>query len=301
MQPTKTPEELGFESVGAAAGKLLGPLQQLPNAEAILEGYAEGRAQARQLAYTDGVQCALCRDCGWRRRDVMPGEPGFGELVACPCPAGLAIVQRRQDRVWQEAGIPVKFSKYTLDSLARRDGKAGLAEALREWQRSRLWLLMWGPPGTCKSGAAVALLREHQAAGGQGLFMLLNRVLDRMQATFGARDDEPGYQEAFKTLVEAELLVLDDIGANGKPLSPWGLEQLFKIVDARDLEERQTILTTNLPAGAGHTAFAQYVGAPTWDRIRGRCGRWIVETTGPSQRGLEARLPYADDDQELPF
>lgn len=297
-QPTNAPEELGFQSVGAAAGKLLGPLQRLPNADAFLEGYAAGRAEGRRLDDVEGVKCLLCRDVGWRRRDVLPGEPGFGEMVTCPCPSGASIVQRRQDRVWQQAGIPPKFSKYTLDSLARLDGKGGLAEALRAWQRSRLWLLLWGPPGTCKSGAGVALLREHQAAGGQGLFMLLNRVLDRMQATFGARDDEPGYQEAFATLVGADLLVLDDIGANGKPLSAWGLEQLFKIVDARDLEERQTILTTNLPAGAGQTAFATYVGAPTWDRIRGRCGRWIVETTGPSQRG-QARLPYADD--ELPF
>jgi DNA replication protein DnaC len=217
----------------------------------------------------------------------MPGEPGFGEMVSCPCPAGAAIVQRRQDRVWQEAGIPPKFSRYTLDSLARIGGKAPLADVLASWQVSRSWLLLWGPPGTCKSGAAAALLRARQGEGRQGLFMLLNRVLDRMQATFGASDNEPGYQEAFKTLVDAELLVLDDIGANGKPLSSWGAEQLFKIVDARDLSERQTILTTNLPAGGGHTTFAQYVGGPTWSRIRGRCGRWIVETTGPDQRGRE--------------
>lgn len=283
-----SPQELGFESVGSMASKLIGPLQNLPNADALLEGYAEGRARQRQLAHAEGHRCVLCRDAGWRRRDVMPGEPGFGEMVTCPCPAGAAIVQRRQDRIWQEAGIPPKFASYTLDSLARRDGKAALAETLRGWQGVRSWLLLWGPPGTCKSGGAVALLRERQAAGGQGLFMLLNRVLDRMQATFGARDDEPGYQEAFKTLVDAELLVLDDIGANQKPLSAWGQEQLFKIVDARDLNERQTILTTNLPAGSGHVTFAEYVGAPTWSRIRGCCGRWIVETTGADQRGLGA-------------
>lgn len=283
-----SPNELGFETIGAAVGKLIGPIDRLPNRDALLEGYAEGRAEGRQIGYTDGVQCALCRDSGWRRRDVMPGEPGFGELMACPCPAGLAIVQRRQDRVWQQAGIPPKFSAYTLDSLAARSGKGALADRLRDWQRTRLWLLLWGPPGTCKSGGAVALLREHQAAGGQGLFMLLNRVLDRMQATFGASENQPGYQEAFQTLVDADLLVLDDIGANRKPLSAWGLDQLFKIVDARDMAEKQTILTTNLPAGVGQATFAEYVGAPTWSRIRGRCGRWIVETTGPDQRGLDA-------------
>jgi DNA replication protein DnaC len=280
-------DELGFEPVGSVVGKLIGPIQGRPDADLILEGYAEGRAEGRQLAQADSLRCVLCRDVGWRRRDVMPGEPGFGDMIACPCPSGQAIVQRRQDRVWQEAGIPPKFSKYTLDSLARRPGKAALVEGLRAWQQTRSWLLLWGPSGTCKSGAAVALLRALQAEGGQGLFMLLNRVLDRMQSTFGASSDEPGYQEAFKTLVDADLLILDDIGANRKPLSGWGLEQLFKIVDARDLAEKRTILTTNLPAGAGSTAFAEYVGAPTWSRIRGRCGRWIVETMGPDQRGLD--------------
>lgn len=286
-QGGRAPEELGFQALGAVAGKLLGPIERLPNAPSFLEGFAEGRAEGRRLNDAEGVQCLLCRDVGWRRRDALPGEQGFGEAVTCPCPAGLANVQRRQDRVWQEAGIPPKFSRFTLDGLAERPGKAMLAEQLRSWRQTRDWLLLWGPPGTCKSGGAVAALRQHQSEGGQGLFMLLNRVLDRMQATFGARDDEPGYQEAFKTLVDAELLILDDIGANRKPLSAWGQEQLFKIVDARDLAEQQTVLTTNLPAGAGHTTFAEYVGGPTWDRIRGRCGRWIVETTGPSQRGLD--------------
>lgn len=283
---TSGAEHAGFQPVGAFIGKWLGPIERLGNTTSLLEGFAEGRAEGRQLAHQEGHQCLLCRDSGWRRRDVVPGEPGFGEMVTCPCPAGSAIVQRRQDRVWQEAGIPPKFSKYTLESLGALDGKTSLAQALRNWRLDRSWLLLWGPPGTCKSGAAAALLRDRHAAGGQGLFMLLNRVLDRMQATFGASTLEPGYQEAFKTLVDADLLVLDDIGANRKPLSSWGQEQLFKIVDARDLAEKQTILTTNLPAGSGRTTFAEYVGAPTWSRIRGRCGRWIVETTGPDQRGL---------------
>lgn len=280
-------EELGFVSIGSAVTKLLGPIEALPNADAVLEGYAAGRAEGRQLAHLDGHRCVLCRDAGWRRRDVMPTEPGFGEMIACQCPAGAAIVQRRQDRVWQQAGIPPKFARYTLDSLADRPGTAGLADGLRQWQRGGAWLLLWGPPGTCKSGAAVALLRDLQANGGQGLFMLLNRVLDRMQATFGAAATEPGYEQAFRTLVDADLLVLDDIGANGKPLSAWGQNELFKIVDARDLAEKRTIFTTNLSAGGGRSTFAEYVGGPTWSRIRGRCGRWIVETTGPDQRGLD--------------
>lgn len=286
-QDGHSPEELGFASIGSEVVKLIGPIERLPNADAVLEGYAAGRAEGRQLAHLDGHRCVLCRDAGWRRRDVMPTELGFGEMVTCPCPAGAAIVQRRQDRVWQEAGIPPKFASYTLDSLARIDDKSALSEQLRAWRQTRHWLLLWGPPGTCKSGAAVALLREHQAQGGQGLFMLLNRVLDRMQATFGASGNEPGYEEAFKTLVAADLLVLDDIGANRKTLSAWGQGELFKLVDARDLAEKRTLLTTNLPAGGGHTTFAEYVGGPTWSRIRGRCGRWILQTTGPDQRGLE--------------
>lgn len=280
------PEDLGFQSLGSAIEDLLGPLGNLPNADALLEGYAAGRADGRQLSHREGFQCSACRDSGWTRRDVMPGEAGFGEVVLCPCPAGSAITQRRQERIWQDADVPPKFRRYTLDSLGAIEGKAGLARALSEWHRSPDWLLLWGPPGTCKSGGAVAILREHLAQGGQGLFMLLNRVLERMQATFGASSTEATFQQAFRALVDAELLVLDDIGANRKPLSPWGQNLLFEIVDARDLAERRTILTTNLQA-AGASEFPKYVGAPTWDRIRGRCGRWIVETTGPSQRGRD--------------
>lgn len=265
---------------------LLQLVQGIGNPEEIRAGMAES-AVAGRLDPLAELTCRPCRDTGWRTRNLMPGEPGFGELVECTCPAGSAIRQRRQDRVWQAAGIPPKFAKYTLETLAKRPGKALLAERLGEWRRTRHWLLLTGRPGTCKSGAAAALLSAHQAEGGQGLFVLLNRLLDRLQATFGARDDQPGYLEAFETLVAAELLVLDDVGANGKPLSAWGQEQVFKLIDARDLAERQTILTTNLPAAGKSTELLRYVGEPTWDRIRGRVGRWVVETTGTSQRGMD--------------
>lgn len=284
-QTEATTDGAGFQALGDIIADLLGPLGKLPNADALLAGYAEGRADGRQLAHLEGFRCADCRDSGWRRRDVAPLAEGFGALVLCPCSAGSAIVQKRQERVWQDADVPPKFRGYSLDSLAAIDGKAGLARRLSEWHQSGDWLLLWGPSGTCKSGAAVALLREHLAQGGQGLFMLLNRVLEGMQATFGANSTGATFQQAFSSLVDAELLVLDDIGANRKSLSPWGQNLLFEIVDARDLADRRTILTTNLLAGSGSSEFAGYVGVPTWDRIRGRCKHWIAETYGESQRG----------------
>jgi len=282
MPDVETALAAGPEPIGATLDRLLG---NHPQRDLILKA-AEAARGAPRLDDTEGLVCLRCRDAGWLRRNAMPGEPGFGELVECSCPAGQQAKQKRQERIWSATLVPPKMAKYSLETLAKRPGKADLVAELRRWQQSRSDLLLWGTKGTCKTGGAISLLLEHVAAGGQGLYIVLPTFLDRLNATYHRQDDEPGLLEVLATVIEAELLVLDDIGVNRRALSESAKDKLFTVVNERDLHERQTIFTTNLTP----KAFASHVGELTADRIRGRLGlsnRWMVECSGTSQRGLD--------------
>jgi DNA replication protein DnaC len=229
---------------------------------------------------------SCCRGAGYVvRRDVLPGHPDFGRLIECSCEIGQARAKKRQSRIWSEALVPPKMAEYSLDSLAGRPGKAELAERLRAWQTSGRWLVMHGPKGTCKTGAAVSLLLEHVRAGGAGLYIVLPSFLARIRKTYGDRDsvDE---DEVLETVISTPFLILDDIGT--ATLTAWGQEKLFTVVNERDLhhrvdEPRITIVTSNL-APAALSKHLDPEGR-TWDRIKGWAD--VIELTGPSQRGLE--------------
>lgn len=243
--------------------------------------------------------CPTCRGAGYLRRDVQPGEPGFGVPVECSCELGQQRERKRQERIFGETGVPPRYRKYTLDSLEQRYPE--LARQCREWQGSHRWLVLHGPKGTCKTGAAAVLALEHLAEHGEGsvLFLQPADFLERVRETFGSDDEGPKPREVLERLVNVPLLVLDDVGS--EQLTRWGQEQLFRAIDKRDglhMEgsPRPTIVTTNLalPKLAAHLD----PEGRTWDRIKG----WakVVETSGKSHRG-QARLPYADDREELPF
>jgi hypothetical protein len=227
--------------------------------------------------------CPRCRGFCYLRRNLMPGDDDFGKLVECSCELGQQRAKRRQDRIWSEALVPPRMVGYSLDTLAERD--ADLAGKLRVWQGTSRWLLLRGPKGTCKTGAAAALLVEHVRAGGSGLFVKPARFLERIRRTY-SQAEGPGEAEVLQSLIDAPLLVLDDVGT--ELLTRWGKEKLFTVIDERSDSHlrgspRRTVVTTNLTiqALAAHMDDQGRV----WDRIRDWAD--VIETSGESQRGLE--------------
>jgi DNA replication protein DnaC len=252
--------------------------------------------------------CIRCRGAGYMVRDVLPGHPDFGKLVECSCEIGQQRAERRQQRIWSDALVPPKMANYSLDTLGRRPGKAELAELLRGWRDTGKWLALLGPKGTCKTGAAVALLLEHvrEHGPGTGRYVVLPTVLAKVRKTYDDRSaDAPDELEVLQTLIDVQFLVLDDIGT--ATLTGWGQEKLFTVINERDLHHRVsdpriTVVTSNLPLVAPRDkpkapTLPKHLDdeGRTWDRIGGWCGpkrpdgsyEWVLELGGASQRGLD--------------
>ena len=104
-----------------------------------------------------------------------------------------------------------------------------------------LWLC--GSVGTGKTTLAMLASRHALEAGRSVAIYSLPRLLAQIRTTF---DDDAGnsYVDLLDRLTAVDLLHIDDVGA--EKTSPWVLEQLYAIVNARYEDERSMIITTNL-------------------------------------------------------
>src|SRR5205823_4486381 len=113
-----------------------------------------------------------------------------------------------------------------------------------EWPISR-GLLLIGGCGTGKTHLAVAALLEiiECNKGGRLLFSNFQDLIQEIQASFDS-DEVPSKSELLRPLIEADLLVLDELGSQ-KP-SMFVQDILYYIINSRYNDERTTIFTTNL-------------------------------------------------------
>jgi DNA replication protein DnaC len=186
--------------------------------------------------------CSLCDDTGW----MLAEEDGVEVVRRCECAEG-----RMRDRLLEQAGIPARYRHCTLETFELWNPEdPTLAKTLRAVQEfvntfpsGEKGLLLMGAVGTGKTHLAVAAMQQimrEKTPPVRGRFADFTALVLEIQMTF---DGSGSSREILRPLIEADLLVLDELGA-GKT-TPWVMDLLYYLVNTRYLEDRTTIFTTN--------------------------------------------------------
>jgi len=205
--------------------------------------------------------------------------------MRCDCRRELAGQQRLAD-----ANIPRRYQHCTIANFAAYN--ESLEKAVDRAQRivdtfpaTAKGLFLEGQPGVGKTHLAVAVLRQViQTSGAFGLFYDTRDLLRIIRSTYDAsiRTTE---LEVLRPVMTADLLVLDDLGA--EKTSEWVEETMNLIVNTRYNERRLTIFTSNyqdIPDDSDPNSLLFRIGFRMRSRLHEMCE--FIEMDGADYREL---------------
>ncbi len=217
------------------------------------------------------MTCDLCQDTGWKRIEI----DGVEHVARCDCWRRTLV-----DHLRSGARIPPRYGRCELANFEQE------TDSQREaWRSARVFvdafpvvdkgLLLHGPQGVGKTHLAVGILKEViRSKGARGYFFETRELLRLVRDTYNQSVEETE-MDVLRPVLEADMLVLDDLGA--ERTSEWVQETLGLVVNTRYNARRATVFTSNLLDLSDNTdprTFIFQLGARTRSRLLEMC-EWI--------------------------
>jgi DNA replication protein DnaC len=205
--------------------------------------------------------------------------------------------QRSFESLLKHARIPrrylhCEFSNFDAHTDSQRDALRRANRLVEQFPVVERGLLFYGDNGVGKTHLAVALMKEAiRRKSARAVFFETRDLLKLVRDTYNSQVDATEL-DVLRPVLEAELLVLDDIGAEKK--SQWVEETLGLLVNTRYSERRLTVFTTNLgdSDNTEPNSIALQLGLRIRSRLKEMCD-W-VRIDGPDTREVGPHPTHED-------
>ena len=202
----------------------------------------------------------LCDGSGWRYDETSN--------TAYECRCRPQIVARAKARSLS-AVIPalyrdVAFERFPVTEMdpAVVLATRRFADRIEERLDAGRGLWFMGPNGTGKTTLAMLVTKAALRAGRTAARYTLPDLLRQIRQTF----ENGSHVDLFNQLTAVDLLHIDDIGAEQS--TPWVLEELYSIVNARYEDQRSIVITTNI---GDREALCEQISERTVSRLTEMC------------------------------
>lgn len=200
-------------------------------------------------SYATAVLCNCvlrCDDCDGTGNVLLTNDKGYTRVS--PCPACGVI--RRNVKLYNMAGIPVKYSKVLqVDACLNLSGidssflaalKYAREQFVKKYPTNKGFLLM-GPAGIGKTHLAVGTISELTLHYGvKCIFADFFHLLSDLKQAYSEGTPE---NEVIMPLIETEVLVIDELGKGRS--NEWELNILDQLISKRYNASKKTLATTN--------------------------------------------------------
>ena len=186
--------------------------------------------------------CPRCKGAGYLRSNVPFGHPNFGKPIACECKEAEKKEKRRQQLRAMSNMDAFRDCNFRSFNPHLPGTQEAFQASLEFAQNPDGWLFLIGPNGCGKTHLAAAIANQSLEEGAVVLFAVVPDLLDHLRAAFAPNAPEV-YDQLFAKMREAELLILDDLGAQQS--SSWANEKLFQLLNYRYNMGMPTVITAN--------------------------------------------------------